>query len=94
VHAGFDVDYTNDHLNRLTKAEEGTWGGSSITTRSRQQIWTLDQVGNWDVGQLDLNGDGDFIDASEYDDHRTHDKANELTARDTDNNGTNDYTLT
>ena len=32
-----------------------------ITSRSRRQIWTLDQIGNWDIGQLDLRGDNDFI---------------------------------
>ena len=100
VHGGFDVDYTMDNLDRLQKAEEGTWNGSSITSRSRQQIWedasnnpSLDQVGNWDFAKLDLNGDGDFTDAGEYLDDRTHNDGNELTARDTDDNGTPDFTL-
>ena len=75
VHAGFDVDYTIDNVNRLTDAEEGTWGGSSITTTSRQQEWTLDQVGNWDVAKLDLNGDGDWGDANEYNGAATHAEA-------------------
>ena len=32
VHAGFDVDYTIDDLDRLSQAEEGTWNGSTITS--------------------------------------------------------------
>ncbi len=102
VHGGFDVDYVMDSLDRLRKAEEGTWNGSSITSRSRQQLWqdpsgnlALDQVGNWDHVRLDLNGDNDFADAGgEYDDDRTHNAVNELTARDTDDNGTDNFTLT
>ncbi len=94
VHSGLDVSYTNDNINRLTTAEEGTWGGSSISSRTRQQNWTLDQVGNWEVAQLDLDGDNNWSDADEYNDDRTHGVANELTARDTDDNGTDNYTLT
>jgi len=52
------------------------------------------QTGNWDLFQLDLNGDNDFIDTDELDDDRTHNNVNELTARDTDDNGTDNYTLT
>jgi len=73
---------------------KSTWDGLSISSRSKQQIWMLNQVGNRDIGKLDLKGDGDFTDASEYNDNLTHDKANELTARDTDHSGTNNYTLT
>ncbi|KAA3635353.1 MAG: hypothetical protein DWP92_11195 [Armatimonadetes bacterium] len=51
-------------------------------------------MGNWGVAKLDLNGDGDFVDTDESNDDRTHNKANELTARDTDDNGTDDFTLT
>jgi len=93
VQTGFDVAYTLDGLDRLTDAQEGTWNGSSITSETRQQEWTLDQVGNWDVGKLDLNGDGDWSDTDEYNDDRTHNDVNELTGRDTDDNGTDDYTL-
>ena len=49
VHSGHDVSYTNDNIGRLTTAEEGTWGGSSISSRTRQQNWILDQVGNWKI---------------------------------------------
>ncbi len=94
VHSGFDVAYTNDNVNRLTKAEEGTWNGSSITSRTREQNWTLDQVGNWEIAKLDLDGDNNWNETGEYNDDRTHNVVNELTARDTDDNGTDNYTLT
>jgi hypothetical protein len=93
VHAGFDVLYTMDNTNRLTRAEEGTLGGGSISSRKRDEQWTLNHTGNWDRDKVDLNGDGDFVDASELDDSRTHNVVNELTARDTDSNASNNYTL-
>jgi len=68
--------------------------------RTRQQIWDdgdgtlgLDQLGNWGRTRLDITGDNDFTDSNEYDDDRTHNIYNELTGRDTDDNGTDDYTL-
>ena len=94
VHTGFDVEYTMDDLDRLIDAEEGTWSGSAITTRTRHQVWTLGHTGNWDVGKLDLDGDDNWNETDEYNDDRTHNAVNELTARDTDDNGTNDYSLT
>jgi RHS repeat-associated protein len=94
IHAGFDVEYTNDDLNRLTEAEEGSWSGSAITSRTRDQQWTLDQVGNWDVAKLDLDGDNNWNEGEEYNDDRTHNIVNELTARDTDDDGSDDHTLT
>jgi hypothetical protein len=51
-------------------------------------------VGDWDVTELDLNGDGDWSDANEYLDDRTHNADNELTARDVDDDGPDDYTFT
>lgn len=94
VHSGFDVKYTMDNVNRLTQAEEGTLGGGTISSRKRDEQWTLTQTGNWELDKVDLNGDGDFVDASELNDDRTHNMVNELTARDTDDNGTDNYTLT
>ncbi len=90
----FDVLYTMDDLNRLTKEEVGDWNGSSIVSDQRQQDWTLDHLGNWNVGKLDLNADGDWSDTDEYNDDRTHNAVNELTARDTDDDGTDDFSLT
>ena len=40
VHGGFDVDFTLDGQDRLTRAEEGTWSGSAITSRTRDEQWT------------------------------------------------------
>jgi hypothetical protein len=91
--AGFDVKYAIDGMDRVTDADEGTLSGGSITSRTRRQQWTLTQTGNWDNEQLDLNGDGDKTDADEHDDTRTHNAVNELTARDTDSDSTNDYSL-
>src|SRR5690606_36872590 len=50
--------------------------------------------GNWDLNQLDLNGDGMFTGTGELSDRRTHNVVNEITARDTDDNGTNNFSLT
>ncbi|RNC81833.1 MAG: hypothetical protein ED559_08630 [Phycisphaera sp.] len=89
----FDWDLTNDDLGRLIDAERGNWTGSAIGTTKHQETWTLDPLGNWDRYKLDLNGDGDYLDTDELDDTRTHNKANELTARDIDTDTTDDYTL-
>lgn len=94
ISAGFDVDYVMDNLNRLTKAEEGDWtpgSPGSITTRARQQIWTLDQVGNWAINRVGRNGDADFIDAGDLDESRTHNDPNELIDRDLDTDGDTAY---
>ena len=95
VHAGFDVSYTIDDLNRVTRAEEGSWNISTeqIDSRTRDQQWTLDHVGNWDVDKVDLDGDGLFSGTDEVNDDRTHNEVNELRYRDTDDNGTDDFTL-
>ena len=94
VHVGFDASYTMDDTNRLTRAQEGTWGGSSISSETRDQEWTLSHTGNWDVAKWDLNGDGDWADTDEYDDTRTHNDVNELTARDADSDSSDDFTHT
>jgi hypothetical protein len=94
VHTGLDVKYTMDGVNRLIQAEEGTLSSGSITSKTRDQQWSLSHTGNWAREKLDLNGDGDFSDTSEHDDTRTHNAVNELTARDTDSNATNNFTLT
>lgn len=94
VHTGFDVKYDIDDLDRVVRADEGTLSGGSITSRTRDQQWALTQTGNWSREKLDLNGDGDFVDTDEHDDTRTHNAVNELTARDTDSDSSNDYSLT
>jgi YD repeat-containing protein len=94
VHTGFDVKYDIDDIDRVARADEGTLSGGSITSRTRDQQWTLTHTGNWSREKLDLNGDGDFVDTDEHDDTRTHNAVNELTARDTDSNSSNNYSLT
>ncbi|MBX3363099.1 MAG: hypothetical protein KF705_16890, partial [Phycisphaeraceae bacterium] len=54
IYPGFDVLYANDGLNRLTDADEGTLSSGSISSRTRRQLWTLSQTGNWPNMQLDL----------------------------------------
>ncbi len=97
VHAGFDVKYTMDDLDRVVGAQEGTLSGGSIGTETREQEWTLTHTGNWGREKLDLNGDGDWGDTDEHDDTRTHNAVNELGTQDLDSTtGTtgNNYTLT
>ena len=91
---GRDVEYTMDSLNRLVQAEEGTWSGSAITSKTRDEEWTLDHLGNWDSHQLDLDGDGSYGGADELDETRTHNAVNELLTRDLDGMGGADETLT
>jgi hypothetical protein len=94
VHAGFDVAYTMDSVNRLTRAEEGTLGSGTISNRKRDEQWTLNHTGNWDRDKVDLNGDTDFVDANELDDTRTPQRSERADgARDTDSNASNNYTL-
>lgn len=93
VHAGFDVKYVMDDIDRLIDADEGTLSAGSITSRTRRQEWALGQTGNWDEDKLDLNGDGDWGDTNEVDDCRTHNVVNELTARNTNCSGGNEFTL-
>ena len=82
-----DSVYTNDALNRLSKADEGKMTGSagsrSIASAKHTRIeeWTLSQTGNWNNQQLDLNGDGDQADSGERDWNGTFNKANECTVR-------------
>ncbi|MBC7819666.1 MAG: hypothetical protein IAG10_22520, partial [Planctomycetaceae bacterium] len=88
----FDVKYGIDNLNRVTRADEGTFSSGSISNRSRDEQWTLTQVGNWDREKLDLDGNGTFTGSGELDDTRTHNDANELLTRDTDSNASVNYT--
>jgi RHS repeat-associated protein len=92
VHVGFDWSYEMDGLDRLDRAERGTWS-SGITSQQEDQTWMLDQVGNWDHVTLDFNADNSYGGTDEYDDDRTHNDVNELLARDVDNDSSDDYTL-
>lgn len=93
VQGGFDVAYSIDGKDRVTEAKEGTWNGSAITSKTRDQIWTLTHTGNWKEEKLDLDGNGTFTGTGEHDDTRTHNDANELLTQDTDSNGVVNYTL-
>ncbi|MEX2217664.1 MAG: hypothetical protein WD749_02800 [Phycisphaerales bacterium] len=86
----FDVLYGLDNLNRLISAEEGTLSGT-VSNRSRNEVWTLDQAGNWLTHNVDFNGDNDYLDnvpPQEFQETRTHNVVNELTDRDQDTNAT------
>ncbi len=37
-------------------AEEGTESSGSIASRTRQELWTLTQTGNWELFKRDING--------------------------------------
>src|SRR5262249_34679015 len=66
------------------------------TSRTRHQVWSLNQTGNWNEDKVDLNGDDDWSDAGDWDDTRTHNDVNELSTRDMDSTpGTtgNNYTF-
>lgn len=78
----FSLGLTMDGRNRITEAKRGLMSGGSITGTARMdQIWSLDQVGNWDNVKTDLNGDSDGTDAGELNDTRTYNTANELLTR-------------
>lgn len=98
---GYDTSYSLDELGRLVRADSGTWNGSGITSRTRDERWmnpsaanSLSQTGNWVNYRLDLNGDGAFAASGELDEARTHNQVNEILSRDTDNNGSANFTLT
>ncbi|MCA9281060.1 MAG: hypothetical protein H6812_10565 [Phycisphaeraceae bacterium] len=94
IHSGWDFSLTMDDLNRLIAADRGSWSGSAITSPTYGEVWDLDQAGNWQIHQLDLNGDTDYTDGGgELDDDGTFNKANELTARDIDDDSSDDITL-
>lgn len=48
-------------------------------SRVKGEAWTLSPVGNWDDYQVDDNGDGDYTDANDLDQDRTHNLVNEIT---------------
>ncbi len=94
IHAGFDVQYTIDALDRLTRAEQGTLSGGSISNQTQDQTWTLDQVGNWAHVSLDLDADDNYGGTGEYDDARSHNSVNEITGRDTNSNSPDEHSPT
>jgi RHS repeat-associated protein len=75
---------TYDGLNRLTDYDRGDLNGSlnGISTLSFAQEWTLKALGNWVEFRENANAsttDSDFTDATDLDQDRTHNGANEIT---------------
>jgi RHS repeat-associated protein len=85
----FDVQYTNDNLGRLLRAQEGSLSGTTLSSPTRDEQWTdgtnskLSQTGNWLYRRLDLDGDGVFTDLGDENQSSdaTFNTVNELTAR-------------
>ncbi|MFO0835766.1 MAG: RHS repeat-associated core domain-containing protein [Phycisphaerales bacterium] len=99
--AGYDVKYTMDNLDRLTRADEGTLSSGSITTGTRDEQWTLSALGNATTHILDLDHNGSYGGTGELNENNADtgssprfNKANELRTRDPDNNNTDNITLT
>lgn len=88
---GRDVAYTLVGQNRLAEANEGTWGGSSISDITRFENWSLTQTGNWAMHRRDLNNDSDYTGTNEVEDTRDWNTVNEITARDTNSDSTSEY---
>lgn len=76
-----DEVYAYDGLDRLTEAERGEWGGSSLSNVKGSQEWALDALGNWETFKHDTDADGDYDGAFERQ-RRTHNEANEYTEAD------------
>jgi YD repeat-containing protein len=76
-----DGFYTYDGLNRLTDYDRGDLNGtfSAISTLAFAQEWDLKALGNWTAFKENANGDGDFTDAGDLNQTRTHNAANEIT---------------
>jgi hypothetical protein len=77
--AGKDEKYAYDNLNRLTSYDRGTLSGGDITSKVRNEAWTLTPTGNWSAYQIDADGDGNYTDAADLDQDRTHNLVNEIT---------------
>jgi RHS repeat-associated protein len=74
----FDVVYAIDGLNRVTEADEGTQTAGTISNRTRKELWSLTQTGNFAVNQLDIDGNSSLADPGDIDDTRNHNNANEI----------------
>ena len=89
----FDYDFEYDGFDRLQDAQRGEWDSSTstISTLAERESWELSKLGTWISHDLDLNGDGDFIDnpPSEFESQMTYSFVNEreLVERDTDGDG-------
>jgi YD repeat-containing protein len=94
----FDAKYTIDNLDRVLEAREGNLSGGNIANTSdtkRDQIWTLDQLGNWETEKLDLSGGAvDWDDPGEYQMDGTFNTVNEWTGRDLNTDASGGYEAT
>jgi len=84
---GHDFQYAYDDLNRLTAADRGTLEETTFGTLNRGEDWELDQSGNWTGYDLDVDGDGDITGATDLEQTRQHNRANEIDNDDIDTNG-------
>jgi len=75
--------YGYDRLNRLVTSYRGDLDNDKdeipVADRVNGEAWTLSPVGNWDVYGVDNNGDGDYTDANDLNQDRTHNLVNEIT---------------
>jgi len=80
---GADSAFAFDELSRLTQVQESTWNSSTITTKTCQEDWTLDQFRNWLTYKKDSDGDGAYSTAKVNDifDDGVFDIANKYTKR-------------
>jgi len=80
-----DTLLTLDDLNRLTGLQRGELNPTTHTISAESMEWTrtLDVVGNMSNYLLDWTGDGDSLDADEYDTDLTFSTANEIATVDT-----------
>ncbi len=81
----FDELYAYDDLDRLIDFKRGKLNEGrteipyqSPADRLRREEWTLSDTGNWNQYKIDQNGDGDYADAGDLDQNRTHNAVNEI----------------
>ena len=79
----YDEFYTYDGLHRLTDAPRGNLTGThpnytGITSKNFQQVWTLDQLGNWTEFKQDTDGNSSYTGSTDLDQDRSHNAVNEL----------------
>ncbi len=75
-------EYSYDSLDRLEGAQFGVGDASSFSgTSSPEWAWDLDMANRWAGVSLDIDNDGSYTGAGEFDQSPTHNEANELTDR-------------
>ena len=87
--SGWSQDYDYDDLNRLKDADQGSASSSTpytVSSKTLEQRWSLDQMGNWSSFWQDNNANGDFSEPDDLLQDRAHNDVNEI---DDDNNHDN-----